>query len=321
MSFEISRRRVLGMGTIGAGASLAGCGVLMSEGSSKLQPPLPSPGPVTMRIGRGMKLHMFQTGWVAVKQEHRAFNGPAVLRLPAILASRTWTEWMPITAFVIEHPEGMIVVDKGETARSTELGYAACDAITGMFYRNNLRFALQSSDEIGPQMERAGLAPERVTRVVMTHLHSDHMGGMGWFPKAEFLISEVASRGHTGALMCRIPADLNISPVRSDEISVGVFSHSTPLTRDGAVSIVPTPGHANGHQSVLIQSDGRSICLVGDAVFTLEQAMIDEVGGIVESVADALRTSRLLKAQVQEFRTLLLPAHDAGNAARMAQGW
>ena len=36
---------------------------------------------------------------------------------------RNWTDPMPIYAWLIEHPEGLIVVDTGESARVNEPGY------------------------------------------------------------------------------------------------------------------------------------------------------------------------------------------------------
>ena len=70
-----------------------------------------------------MKVHAIQTGTVAVKERQRSGTGPGPLRLPLTLADRDWTEPLPIYAWVIEHPEGVIVVDTGETARVTEPGY------------------------------------------------------------------------------------------------------------------------------------------------------------------------------------------------------
>ena len=207
-----SRRKVLGYGALGLGvAAVGGCTYMITRPVPALAAAPASPPPVSVQLSRRLKLHMIQTGWVAVKREHRAFAGPTSLRLPAIMASQTWTEWMPITAFVIEHPDGAIVVDTGETAQVADPDYTACDAVTGMFYRRNLQFSLAPSEEIGLQMTSLGLPPEQIERVVMTHLHSDHMGGMSAFSNARFYISEAARNGHAGALMCRLPAGIRCS--------------------------------------------------------------------------------------------------------------
>ena len=69
-----------------------------------------------------MRIHVIQTGAVAIKQVQRSGRptGNPVLN---ILLDPHWTKPLPIFAFVIEHPQGLIVVDTGETARVAEPGY------------------------------------------------------------------------------------------------------------------------------------------------------------------------------------------------------
>ena len=70
-----------------------------------------------------MKIHAIQTGTVALTTRWREGVGHGRRRLLNTLLDREWTEPLPIYAFAIEHPEGVIVVDTGETARVAEPGY------------------------------------------------------------------------------------------------------------------------------------------------------------------------------------------------------
>lgn len=70
-----------------------------------------------------MRVHAIQTGTVAVKTRQRQGVGHGLARPINTLVDREWTEPLPILAWAIEHPEGVIVVDTGETARATEKGY------------------------------------------------------------------------------------------------------------------------------------------------------------------------------------------------------
>jgi N-acyl homoserine lactone hydrolase len=65
-------------------------------------------------------IHAIQTGLVQIKRAQRVRKPGGLLR---VLTDNQWTEWLPIFAWVIDHPEGIFVVDTGETARSTEPGY------------------------------------------------------------------------------------------------------------------------------------------------------------------------------------------------------
>ena len=68
-----------------------------------------------------VKIHAIQTGRVRIKvAQWRREKGGGLGRL---FFSRDWSEWLPIYAWLVEHPEGLILVDTGETARTAEPGY------------------------------------------------------------------------------------------------------------------------------------------------------------------------------------------------------
>ena len=141
-----------------------------------------------------MQIHAIQTGTVAITKSWREGRGSGQGRLLRTLLDREWTEPLPIFAFVIEHPEGVIVVDTGETARVAEPGYFPR-------WHPLLRFAVREwvepKQEIGPQLARLGIAPSDVRMVVMTHLHTDHAGGLHHFPDTEILVTPARPRART----------------------------------------------------------------------------------------------------------------------------
>ena len=126
-----------------------------------------------------MRIHVIQTGTVAIKQVQRQ-GREAGNPLLNIVLDKNWTEPLPIFAFVIEHPEGLIVVDTGETARVAEPGYFPR---WHPYYRYGLEEWVQPEEEISPQMRAMGLDPKDVRWVLLTHLHTDHAGGLAHFPK------------------------------------------------------------------------------------------------------------------------------------------
>ena len=104
-----------------------------------------------------MRIHVIQTGTVAIKQVQREGRetGNPILN---IVLDKNWTEPLPIFAYVIEHPEGLIVVDTGETARVAERGYFPW---WHPYYRYGLQEWVQPEEEIGPQMRASGARPPR----------------------------------------------------------------------------------------------------------------------------------------------------------------
>ncbi|MGX3067205.1 MBL fold metallo-hydrolase [Ursidibacter arcticus] len=71
-----------------------------------------------------IKVHCLTTGWVQIKIHHqlaRFFARP--LRVLDILTDSKWSPKLPIGCWLIEHPEGLILVDTGESSRANDKGY------------------------------------------------------------------------------------------------------------------------------------------------------------------------------------------------------
>lgn len=277
----------------------------------------PQAPPVTVTTRSGLRIHAIQTGFVAVKAAHRSFSGPAGMGMPAIALDPRWTDWMPIYAWVVEHPEGIIVIDTGESSRTADPAFFACDPVTAFIYRSFLRFAVGPADEIGAQMARLGLATADVRTVVQTHLHSDHADGMGSFPAAEFLLSPIDYPNAQGTLRCRFPAWLQPTPVRWQSRPLYNFAQSYQITQAGDVHIVATPGHSAGHQSVLLQDADCIYFFAGDTSFDEAQLLQGVVGGISADPAAAHATLAAIRALAAQQPTVYLPSHDPASAARL----
>ena len=65
-------------------------------------------------------IHAIRTGLVKVKLAQMEGRGKGLARTVHVLTDDEWSDWLPIYAWVIDHPEGIIVVDTGETARVHE---------------------------------------------------------------------------------------------------------------------------------------------------------------------------------------------------------
>jgi len=128
-----------------------------------------------------MKIHAIQTGSVRIKTAQVEGRGRGLRRRLAIFADRDWTEWLPTYAWVIEHPEGVIVVDTGQ-------GTHLLDGAKSLhpYRRWEVMFRIEPDQEIGPQLRSLGIKPSDMRRVVLTHLHIDHDGGSRTSLKARF---------------------------------------------------------------------------------------------------------------------------------------
>lgn len=268
-----------------------------------------------------MRIHVIQTGTVAIKQVQRKGreSGNPLLN---VLLDRNWTEPLPIYAFVIEHPEGLIVVDTGETARVAEPGYFPW---WHPYYRYGLQEWVQPEEEIGPQMRAMGFDPDDVRWVLLTHFHTDHAGGLAHFPKAEHLVSRHEYMNATGArglvrgyLSNRWPSWFSPTLVDMQSEPIAPFPNNYQVTSAGDVRFVPTPGHTAGHLSVLVTTPEVTYFLAGDASYTQELMVQEQIDGVSNDRQTARRTLEQVHAFCRATPTVYLPSHDPDTPDRLA---
>lgn len=261
-----------------------------------------------------MKVYGLEIGRVQVTERWRDGVGTGIKRMMNALFDKNMTGWLPIYVWILEHPEGLIVIDTGIPANANKPRYFP--PYMPLVQRAAI-FDISPEEEIGPQMQALGLDPKDVRWVVLTHLHQDHDGGLHHFPNAEFIVSRgewaFASgfKGRmNGYLNQRWPRRFAPTLIDFQEGAVGPFSKHAKLTTAGDVILVPTPGHSPGHLSVLLKEGDTTIMFAGDTSYTeahLVQMRADGVGTDIEA---ELSTHRKILAYAAENPTVYLPSHD-----------
>jgi glyoxylase-like metal-dependent hydrolase (beta-lactamase superfamily II) len=183
-------------------------------------------------------------------------------------------------------------------------------------------------EEVGFRLQAMGLdaAPD-IEAVILTHYHHDHTGGLHHFPHNRIIGPRDGwklARGFKGKMMgClpqRWPIWLQPELVDLDGPPVGPFRSSHPITKDGRVFLVPTPGHFPGHVAVVARGEGVTYFFAGDATYAQDDLAVDRVDGVTNDPALSLATLRAIKAFAVQEPTIILPAHDLDGLRRHAAG-
>ena len=205
--------------------------VLRSHASSQL--------PVN---GRPVEVHAMLCGSVTVKRSHAVCcvpeRTPAPLRFLTILADRKFADPMPIWCYAIDHPEGLFVVDAGASPSYNDPTSWEPDARTGAVIRSFIKLDVADGQSLPDQLHSAGLRPDSVRAIVLTHQHIDHTGTVPAFPAAEVWTTraEDAAANRIGALHWRWrDAATAIRYVDAEE------NHANPVAAVDLTSDVPSP--------------------------------------------------------------------------------
>jgi glyoxylase-like metal-dependent hydrolase (beta-lactamase superfamily II) len=107
------------------------------------------------------------------------------------------------------------------------------------------------------QLESLGVKPSDITYVAMSHTHADHTGNASVLAKSKILMQKLE---HEFAMKAT-PKPL------SDDQNVEMLSGDRDVFGDGSVTIISTPGHTPGHQSLLVKLPKTgALILTGDLV-------------------------------------------------------
>jgi len=260
---------------------------------------------------------------MSVKRNYVASNGSnRLLRLFNAIRDRNFCD-IPVYVWVIEHPEGIIVIDVGETAHFNDPGFFP--AIERPYWHSQYRFKVRSEDEVGAQLRRLGIPPEEVRLVILTHGHFDHTGGLGAFPNAKFLISAkewrdvIRYRSAHFALPMRFPSWFRPTPIEYTPVPIGSFSESYLVTHAGDVCLVPTPGHTMGHQSVILRDGDDTIFFAGDVSFDQESLVNGTIDAPAFNAHVLQKTRYQILAYAHETHLVYLATHDIHTAERLEQ--
>jgi glyoxylase-like metal-dependent hydrolase (beta-lactamase superfamily II) len=157
----------------------------------------------------------------------------------------------PIPAYVIEAGGERILVDTGlhpdAVARRRER--YGDEAALGPV-------ALELPASVAEQVE-----PETLTRVVLTHLHYDHAGGLALLPPALPVVvqrREWEAAHDPAATVRNYFHAVDVAPLADRVVLV---DGDCDLLPDGSVRLLLTPGHTPGHQSVCV---GERLVIGGD---------------------------------------------------------
>jgi N-acyl homoserine lactone hydrolase len=156
------------------------------------------------------------------------------LEITAHLAAELLVEGerMPVFVWTIDHPEGVVLVDTGLIESRPEV------------------------EDVSPTPHPENI-PRDVACIVNTHLHFDHGGGNRLFPGVPIHVQtrELADARSLDGYTFRDWVDFDGATYVGHEGEAEVLP---------GIRLLPTPGHTDGHQVVVVETETGTNVLGGD---------------------------------------------------------
>jgi len=277
--------------------------------------------------GRRITVLPVETGKVTIKtaqQRAKDGRGPIARKIDMALC-KIWTDPLPIYTFLIRdtsRPNSHILVDTGETWRTGMPGYYPW---WNPFFGREVIEEVAPHEEIGDRLLSLGVDPVTdLGKVILTHMHHDHAGGLDHFPRVPIYVTQVNykhSKSFVGRVAGCIPSQwpLWFKPkfIEFKDGPIGPFETSHRVTEDGSVILVPTPGHVVGHLSVIVKSDDLTYFIAGDAAYCEENIRDEKTDGVTMAPLQMLKTTRKIKEFCLQQPTIVLCSHDPNNMTRL----
>jgi glyoxylase-like metal-dependent hydrolase (beta-lactamase superfamily II) len=217
---------------------------------------------------------------------------------------------LAMRCLLIEHPDGLVLVDTGAGNKENDKFIE----IYGLVNRGH-----SGPTALEDAIYAAGHRPEDVRWVVNTHLHFDHGGGntmrlsdgrvVPSFPGATYVVQQreldFAARQNERVRASYLPP--NYAPLAEAGIMRLVQGQTDLLP---GLTLIPTPGHVPGHQSVLVSDGGESACFLGDLVPTSAHLPPSWIMGYDVEPLVTLETKKALLARAAREGWSLIFEHD-----------
>ena len=261
-----------------------------------------------------MKITALSTGTLQLKpvflEGSPAHGGPLGL-IRDLRRDAGFTQPLPMWSWIVETASERILIDAGGRP-----------GIGGGVTKT--RFDITEDQALVPQLARLGLEPRDFDRVLLTHLHGDHVGGLAafdsgrvWVSRAEWTPVAKFPGSLFRPLKAPVPRGFAPRVFDFDGPAVFGFGGSWQVTPDGSIVALPTPGHSAGHTSFLVRRGDGDVLLAGDVTYDLPALYAQRDQGFIDNVEKHHHTLPRVLSLVKTG-VAYLPSHDPDAPARLA---
>ena len=239
-------------------------------------------------------------------------------------ASSDFDVWdITFSSLLVRHPKGDVIIDSGYGPDWDDEVKTA--HLASRLFLHTLVDDARKSASLPDALRSAGEDPASVRGILLSHIHADHAAGALELPQVPVFLAdrELAwikeKRDEGGFDVVKAVADSiepRARPIVFTNVPYENFDQSFDLYGDGAIVLVPLPGHTPGSMGTFVNLPNLRVFHLGDATSSYE-AIAKRRGksfGLAITDHDGDEADRTLAKIAQlhalEPNLVLLPAHD-----------
>jgi N-acyl homoserine lactone hydrolase len=210
------------------------------------------------------------------------------------------------TCWLVKHGSEWLLWDTGvpEAAHNDPLGWSTLPKL----------IVYHLDKTLTDQLAEIGLKPGDITHVAISHTHGDHIGNMGLFPDTKVLMQQAEYNWINSGNGPNDNVNQLIALARKllgNPKNLQLLDGDADVFGDGSVTLVSTPGHTPGHQSLLVHlKNSGFIILSGDVTHTEENFKKDIVPSLNTDKEKSIASMDKIRQMIATYKAKFFINHD-----------
>ena len=163
-------------------------------------------------------------------------------------------------------------------------------------------------------LARLGVDPARVSRLLITHMHWDHIGNVELFEAAELLVPAAELEFWSQPIARNVQFWAHTDPEAVALLEAASRQGRVVATGDQhdvapGLRAITVGGHSPGQQVLVVETDSGPVVLASDAVHLYEELELERPFGVMVDLREMCEAYALLK-QMAAAGASIVPGHD-----------
>ncbi|MDR1685451.1 MAG: N-acyl homoserine lactonase family protein [Desulfovibrio sp.] len=215
---------------------------------------------------------------------------------------------VPVPFVLIDHPKGKVLFDTGNALEVVDGKEAHWGGILAAYDP-----VMTKEQWCVNAVRSLGISPDDIGFVILSHLHLDHAGGVGQFPKAKYIVQrdEIHYALTPDSFMRGAYIRKDFDKQVDWFFLNGWEDDKFDLFGDGSIVTYFTPGHTPGHQSLMVNlpKTGK-LFFAADSCYTDENIEKNLLPGLAWNFGDCERTMQRIRHLRDEEGARIVAGHD-----------